>query len=91
MNFNCDTDVNESKFEDIRKYQTIDTPDVVYQLLGDMIVLDHAVQLLLVCGNRIRGACRDVHDIGRKHLAGELDRAGGRRDGEFRTSLADVA
>ena len=27
-------------FEDIRKYQTIDTPDVVYQLLGDMIVLD---------------------------------------------------
>jgi hypothetical protein len=40
MNFNCDTDVNESKFEDIRKYQTIDTPDVVYQLLGDVIILD---------------------------------------------------
>ena len=40
MNFNCDTDVNESVFEDIRRYQTIDTPDVVYQLLGDMIILD---------------------------------------------------
>ena len=40
MNFNTDTDVNESVFEDIRQYQTIDTPDVVYQLLGDIIILD---------------------------------------------------
>ena len=40
MNFNKDTDVNESRFADIRAYQTIDTPDVVYQLLGELIVLD---------------------------------------------------
>lgn len=40
MNFNTDTDVNESVFEDIRQYQTIDTPEVVYQLLGDLIILD---------------------------------------------------
>ena len=40
MNFNTETDVNESVFEDIRQYQTIDTPDVVYQLLGDIIILD---------------------------------------------------
>ena len=40
MNFNRDTDVNESQFPDIRQYQTIDTPELVYQLLGDLIILD---------------------------------------------------
>ena len=45
MNFNTDTDVNESKYSDIREYQTIDTPEVVYQLLGDMIILDRYTDL----------------------------------------------
>jgi len=40
MNFNTKTDVNESRFPDIRKYQEITSPDTIYELLGDVIVLD---------------------------------------------------
>ena len=40
MNFNTKTDVNESRFADIRKYQEITSPDTIYELLGDLIILD---------------------------------------------------
>ena len=40
MNFNKDTEVNESTFDDIRVYQEITDADTIYALLGDMIVLD---------------------------------------------------
>lgn len=39
MNFNTKTDVNESRFSDIRQYQEITSPDTIYELLGDMIIL----------------------------------------------------
>ena len=41
MNFNTMTDVNESRFPDIAKYQEITSPDIIYELLGDLIILDH--------------------------------------------------
>ena len=40
MNFNTMTDTNESRFADIRQYQEITSPDIIYELLGDMIVLN---------------------------------------------------
>lgn len=40
MNFNTDTDVNESEFDDIRQYQEITQASTIYELLGDMIILD---------------------------------------------------
>ena len=40
MNFNTMTNVNESRFDDIRQYQEITSPDTIYELLGDVIILD---------------------------------------------------
>ena len=37
---NTDTDVNESRFPDIAKYQEINDPDIIYELLGDTLILD---------------------------------------------------
>ena len=39
MNFNKMTDVNESRFPDIAQYQEITSPDIIYELLGDCIIL----------------------------------------------------
>ena len=39
MNFNTLTDVNESRFPDIAQYQEITSPDTIYELLGDVIIL----------------------------------------------------
>ena len=44
MNFNMMTDVNESRFPDIAKYQEITSPDIIYELLGDVIVLSRYQQ-----------------------------------------------
>ena len=40
MNFNTLTDVNESRFPDIAQYQEITSPDIIYELLGDTIILN---------------------------------------------------
>ena len=40
LNLNALTDVNESRFPDIAKYQEITSTDIIYELLGDMIILD---------------------------------------------------
>lgn len=40
MNLNKDTDVNESKFDDIREYFEITDPADIYKLLGDIIILN---------------------------------------------------
>ena len=40
MNYNIDTDVNESEFEDIRAYQEITDAKTIYELLGDIIILN---------------------------------------------------
>jgi hypothetical protein len=40
MNFNTMTDVNESRFPDIAQYQEITSPDIIYQLLGETIILN---------------------------------------------------
>lgn len=40
MNYNTDTDINESEFEDIRQYQEITDSKTIYELLGDMIILN---------------------------------------------------
>lgn len=40
MNYNKLTDVNESRFPDIRQYQEITSPGIIYELLGEQIILD---------------------------------------------------
>lgn len=40
MNYNTDTEVNESEFEDIRQYQEITDAKTIYALLGDTIILN---------------------------------------------------
>lgn len=40
INFNIDTDVNESKFEDIRELHEITEAQQIYDLLGEIIILD---------------------------------------------------
>lgn len=40
MNYNTDTEVNESEFEDIRAYYEITDASVIHELLGDIIILD---------------------------------------------------
>jgi hypothetical protein len=40
MNYNKNTDVNESEFEDIRQYQEITDADTIIDLLGDVVVLN---------------------------------------------------
>lgn len=40
MNYNTDTNINESEFEDIRQYQEITDSKTIYELLGDMIILN---------------------------------------------------
>jgi len=40
MNFNTDTNVNESEFSDIRAYNEITSPDVIHKLVGDPIILE---------------------------------------------------
>ena len=40
MNYNTDTEVNESEFEDIRAYYEITDAKTIYDLLGDIIILD---------------------------------------------------
>ena len=44
MNFNTMTDVNESRFADIAQYQEITSPDTIYELLGDVIILNRHQQ-----------------------------------------------
>ena len=44
MNFNTLTDVNESRFHDIAQYQEITSPDIIYELLGDTIILNRYKQ-----------------------------------------------
>ncbi len=39
LNLNTMTDVNESRFPDIAQYQEITSTDIIYELLGDMIIL----------------------------------------------------
>ena len=55
MNFNTDTDVNESIYPDIVKYQEITSPDTVYELLGDMIILNRYkdINLFMELYNRV--------------------------------------
>lgn len=38
--FNIDTDVNESLYSDIAEYDVIETPEIIYELLGDTIILE---------------------------------------------------
>ena len=40
MNYNTDTEVNESEFDDIRVYQEITDEQTIHDLLGDIIILD---------------------------------------------------
>lgn len=40
LNFNTDTDRNESVFEDIAQYNEITDESTIYELLGDTIILD---------------------------------------------------
>ena len=40
MNFNVDTDINESRFDDIAVYQEITDEDTIHELMGDPIILD---------------------------------------------------
>lgn len=40
LNMNKATDVNESRFPDIAKYQEITSVDTIYELLGDIIILN---------------------------------------------------
>ena len=42
MNFNTDTDINESEFSDIAKYDTIteENMNIVYDILGEIIILN---------------------------------------------------
>lgn len=40
MNYNIDTDVNESKFDDIKCYNEITDVETINNLLGELIVLD---------------------------------------------------
>ena len=43
MNYNIDTDVNESQFEDLRVLNEITTVEQIHDLLGDPILLDRYV------------------------------------------------
>lgn len=40
LNFNTDTDRNESLFEEIAKYDEITTPEIITEILGEVIILD---------------------------------------------------
>jgi len=40
MNYNINTDVNESEFEDIRAYNEITDEKTIHELLGDIIILN---------------------------------------------------
>lgn len=40
QNYNTNTDVNESTFEDLRALNEITTPEQIYQFLGDIIILN---------------------------------------------------
>lgn len=40
MNFNVDTDINESRFDDIVVYQEITDEGTIHELMGDPIILD---------------------------------------------------
>jgi len=40
MNCNKDTDINESEFDDIRQYQEITDSKTIYELLGDVVILN---------------------------------------------------
>ena len=40
MNYNIDTDVNESTFEDLQQYQEITDVDTIIDLLGEVIILN---------------------------------------------------
>ena len=40
-NYNTDTDVNETVFDDLKEYQEITDPKLVQELVGSPIILDH--------------------------------------------------
>ena len=41
MNINIDTDVNESRFDDLAQYYEITTPELLDELIGVPIILNH--------------------------------------------------
>jgi hypothetical protein len=41
MNYNTDTDVNETTFDDLKQYQEITDPELVKELVGSPVILDH--------------------------------------------------
>ena len=41
MNYNTDTDVNETVFDDLKQYQEITDPELVKELVGSPVILDH--------------------------------------------------
>lgn len=41
INYNTDTDVNETVFEDLKEYQEITDPKLVQELVGSPVILDH--------------------------------------------------
>ena len=43
INYNIDTDVNETTFDDLKQYQEITDPELVKELVGDPVILDHFI------------------------------------------------
>ena len=41
MNYNTNTDVNETIFEDLKEYDEITDPELVKELVGEPIILNH--------------------------------------------------
>ena len=66
INYNTDTDVNETTFEDLKEYQEITDPELVKELMGEPIILNrykgseqfdylfnHTIDVAALCwGNR---------------------------------------